>query len=699
MATLTAPSTGLEVVERGGNAGDVDYSGYLCERIGSFLPLAFAVLDLEAAFGEETRRQFYGNLRSPVDAPAEDIIAFVDGHLPEQTLGAIVRKRRLSPDDVAKLTAFHDTVHYYTRIISESARANLPASAGDSKHCSKAETDRFTKSLYLLHLASCLFPRDDQKNPAVAERAEDLAPAWRHFWTKFAPWELQQTRCAHELLAMHVHNAMKSDAAKLGKKFRMSCSTRILRAFVANEGLVALRKLEHMGSQRALQSSFALFDEFVVNWGKTEAWYNWHDTLYLKQKDDLTHLDVTDVLKKYQETDSGPQDSWMHTLLQVHIDDGVFHDGSRVFRCEKHASLWGYPFWDLKTLDGITNNSLPSTAEMVQESDVLVFTDDVEAYARYRHSGLVCSCKTSEWRKKSELHAYLSIKRAEQRKKALYGYPKINALTIYRIGSVSKVSSACGAHDLRRAHILILSLSIRPSSGDLKNQQQGPSNLMTVPDWDEITLQDLPSHTGGIGSDYFWDHFGNREPVSATATSPLYSNIAFLILSLAVESASKMPLSDFVPEHILDPVGMSSTAYTEPDNKVGAISLDDYNMELDSGNQECVTTAALLEHKGIPGIWHIEPGDKLLSPVQTRRWLKPVTFTSSAGMFIGGPWGILRADNITPDERLVKFYTKGGDVGTYHAMLCPVPDYDLDSPEELAQVDAQLFWSQASCSA
>ncbi|RYP81666.1 hypothetical protein DL769_001898 [Monosporascus sp. CRB-8-3] len=397
MATLTALSTGLEVVERGGNETDVDYSGFLRERIGSFLPLAFAVLDLEAAFGVETRRQFYGNLRSPVDASAEDIIAFVDGHLPQQTLGAIIRKRRLSPDDVAKLAAFHDIIDYYTRIISESALANLPGSKDDSKHCSKAETDRFTKSLYLFHLASCLFPRDDQKNAAVAERAEDLAPAWRHFWTKFAPWELQQTRCAHELLAGHIHNVMKSDAANLGKKFRMSLSTRILRAFVANEGLVALRKLEHMGSQRALESSFATFDRFVVNWGRTEPWYNQHDTLYLKQKDELTHLDVTDVLKKYQETDSGPQDSWMHTLLQVHIDDGVFRGDSRLFQCEEHATRWGYPFWDRKTLDGIANNSLPTTAEMARASDVLVLTDDVEVYAGFRKSGHMCTCKTSEW--------------------------------------------------------------------------------------------------------------------------------------------------------------------------------------------------------------------------------------------------------------------------------------------------------------
>ncbi|RYP14031.1 hypothetical protein DL765_006634 [Monosporascus sp. GIB2] len=354
MDTSTALSTGLEVVERGGNGGDGHYSEFLEERIGKFLPPAFAVLDLEAVFGEEARRQFYGNLRSPVDAPAEDIIAFVDAHLPEQTLGAIVRKRHLSPDDVAKIAAFHDIVNYYTRTISESARANLPGPKSYSKHCSKTETDRFTKSLYVFHLASCLFPRDEQKNPATAERAEDLAPPG----VTSGP---------------SLHRGSYSRRAAL-TSYSLSISTK-----------------------RALESSFGTYDRFVVNWGRTEPWYIQHDTLYLKQKDELTHLDVTEVLKKYQETDPGPQNSWMHTLLQSHIDDGVLRDDSRLFQCDQHASRWGYPFWDRKTLDDIANNSLPTTAEMVPESDVHVFTDNVKIYTGCRYAAHICTCKSSEW--------------------------------------------------------------------------------------------------------------------------------------------------------------------------------------------------------------------------------------------------------------------------------------------------------------
>jgi hypothetical protein len=69
--------------------------------------------------------------------------------------------------------------------------------------------------------------------------------------------------------------------------------------------------------------------------------------------------------------------------------------------------------------------------------------------------------------------------------------------------------------------------------------------------------------------------------------------------------------------------------------------------------------------------------NKLLSPAQTRAWMKPETHTSSLGVSVGGSWEILRSDNITADGRLIDVYTKSGDLGLYHALLGIVPDYDI----------------------
>lgn len=73
----------------------------------------------------------------------------------------------------------------------------------------------------------------------------------------------------------------------------------------------------------------------------------------------------------------------------------------------------------------------------------------------------------------------------------------------------------------------------------------------------------------------FWDNFGKRNPVFEPYSSPLYSNTAFFLLSLVVESVSGVAFSDFVQEHILDRVGMPKTSYAKPDDTLGAISLDD----------------------------------------------------------------------------------------------------------------------------
>lgn len=70
-------------------------------------------------------------------------------------------------------------------------------------------------------------------------------------------------------------------------------------------------------------------------------------------------------------------------------------------------------------------------------------------------------------------------------------------------------------------------------------------------------------------------------------------------------------------------------------------------------------------------------GHKLLSPAKTRKWLKPVTGTASQSTYIGEPWEITRAHNVTNDGRIVEFYAKGGDLITYHSSLILIPDYDL----------------------
>ena len=69
----------------------------------------------------------------------------------------------------------------------------------------------------------------------------------------------------------------------------------------------------------------------------------------------------------------------------------------------------------------------------------------------------------------------------------------------------------------------------------------------------------------------------------------------------------------------------------------------------------------------------------LLSPQETRAWLKPRTFTSSVGTFVGVVWEIARGTNLTgsDDRHIVDVYTKGGNLDQYSSIIALVPDYDF----------------------
>ncbi|KAI5860317.1 beta-lactamase/transpeptidase-like protein [Durotheca rogersii] len=294
------------------------------------------------------------------------------------------------------------------------------------------------------------------------------------------------------------------------------------------------------------------------------------------------------------------------------------------------------------------------------------------------------------------------------------GASLIDASTLYRIGSVTKVFTVLTALKTSGIRMEDPITKYLPRLRELKQQKNGPTDHITAVDWDDVTLHALASHMGGIGSDLvtdlasfpvdftklglppardvlgcvgfqgieacnetdFWDNFGKRNPVYAPYNRPLYSNTAFFLLSLVVESVSGMPFDDVIQSLIFDPAGMASTSFAKPDDKLGAISVGNLDWSTPMGIEN--PAGGLYSNtKDLLAFAESILTNKFLSPAQTRRWLKPVTFTSSLGTFVGAPWEIVRAENITSDERLVELYTKGGDDGAYHVMLVLVPDYDL----------------------
>ncbi|KAI8657861.1 Beta-lactamase domain-containing protein [Fusarium keratoplasticum] len=315
------------------------------------------------------------------------------------------------------------------------------------------------------------------------------------------------------------------------------------------------------------------------------------------------------------------------------------------------------------------------------------------------------------------------------------GVKEVDAHTVYRIGSVSKAFTVLAALKLSGVRMDDPVTKYLPRLRKL-GKQQDKKNSITVVDWDRISLQALASHMGGIPADLatdlasfpidwtklglpeakdvlgcigfsgvkactvpdFWANFGKRSPVYSPWSSPIYSNVAFLILGLVIEEVSGQKFEDFVQEKVLDVAGMTSTTYTKPEDSVGAISPGDVYWNatlgiLDPAGGYYSSTKDLLAF----GSSILK--NKQLTLKATHKWLKPVSFTTSRGMFLGAPWEIMRSDNVTSDERLVEFYTKGGDLGTYHALVAMIPDYDivisiLTGGPETSGGAVQLLFSQ-----
>lgn len=68
----------------------------------------------------------------------------------------------------------------------------------------------------------------------------------------------------------------------------------------------------------------------------------------------------------------------------------------------------------------------------------------------------------------------------------------------------------------------------------------------------------------------------------------------------------------------------------------------------------------------------------LIKPAQTRRWLKPVDFTSDFVASVGSPWGIRRINiSTTSDYRNILTYVKAGRFRWYSSLVALLPDWDL----------------------
>lgn len=301
------------------------------------------------------------------------------------------------------------------------------------------------------------------------------------------------------------------------------------------------------------------------------------------------------------------------------------------------------------------------------------------------------------------------------------GTQKVDAKSIYRLGSISKIFPVLAVLKLDGVSLDDKVTKYLPELRKLADQQT-VKDALTVVDWDEITLGALAAHLAGIGRDFALDYsafpgyiegapkfglpgkdnnittpgcsglgpssppcskehwlarFGMRVPTFAPYSAPGYSNIGTPILALVVEKVSGQTYPDFLKSKVLAPLNLTDTAGVPPkDLSRAVIPVNDTWFGFDLAFQQ-PAGGWYSTSDNMLAFGDAVLGNKIFTAAQTRKWFKPMTNTASLGTQLGAPWEIFRATNVTKDQRSIEIITKAGDLFNYRTTLGMVPDYDF----------------------
>lgn len=299
-----------------------------------------------------------------------------------------------------------------------------------------------------------------------------------------------------------------------------------------------------------------------------------------------------------------------------------------------------------------------------------------------------------------------------------YGVKSVDSNTIYRLGSITKLFSVytflISAGDAKFNEPVTKYV---PELLEATKVLNATADSLDYVAWNDVTLGDLASQMADIGRDYagfgqldgaigpvadpyalglpplnaseqpacggggyctraqFFAGFTHRHPVYAPGTAPIYSNAAYQILAYALENITGKDFPTLVQEGLFDPLGLTQSSWTLPASNTSGIIPDGSSWALDAGDE----TPAGGMYSSITDLTKVGRSiltSSLLSPAQTRRWLKPHGFVSDILAAVGAPWEIHRLQT-SPASRVVDIYTKGGDLPGYSSIFVVVPDWDI----------------------
>ncbi|KAI0102500.1 beta-lactamase/transpeptidase-like protein [Nemania sp. FL0031] len=242
-------------------------------------------------------------------------------------------------------------------------------------------------------------------------------------------------------------------------------------------------------------------------------------------------------------------------------------------------------------------------------------------------------------------------------------------------------------------------------------------------DWSSVTLGGLASHMAGITRDYAlqgeltqehnqtvlmsqgfppapWTMVpfcGEVVPCNRTQVfaglaivppsfvpshTPGYSNLGYQLLAYALEAITGKKFATMLKSDVLGKLGLEHTYYDQtPPDELGVIPPGNeagWNFSLGEANPTGGMYSSIAD---LSTLGRAIFRNTLLTPAQTRRWLKPAATTAEIYEGVSYPWGYRRIPLGAPGSglanRIVDAYNKAGSINKYASLMVLLPDYEV----------------------
>ncbi|POR36318.1 Uncharacterized protein TPAR_03483 [Tolypocladium paradoxum] len=276
---------------------------------------------------------------------------------------------------------------------------------------------------------------------------------------------------------------------------------------------------------------------------------------------------------------------------------------------------------------------------------------------------------------------------------------RVTADTAYRVGTVSKLFTVYAlllngdaAYWDRPVTDLVPELrgaAARPGADNVVERvvehNNGDLSLQDFP-WEAAGLPPLPPSAiptcGGnttqppCSRKEYFEGFVQRHPVLPPYASLTYSNAAYRILGYAIEAMTGASYAVVLQRDVLGPLGLNQTSVSVPGGAgVGVVPPGDSGWAKPFGDE--VPAGGLYSSpRDLAAFGRALLASKQLSPLATRRWMRPQAHTASLSAAVGAPWEIARTRSRVAGGYVVDLYTKSGGYGQYEALLVLVPALD-----------------------